>query len=495
MPDRAHAEVPLVAETDLKPGALRLPGILMQSVATIAPAFGIVLILQVVASYAGLTVPLAFVFITLILIFMAVALGDLARKLPAAGAFYTYASCALHPRAGFMTGWLYMIALPLAPGFLVAFFAETLDSVLQADFGVHIPWWATFLVVTAFVSIIVYRGIELSARNLLLFGGLEMLIMVALAIWALAQPGPGGFSLQPFDPSRSTSTHGLYLAVVFSLFAMIGWEEAAPLAEETENPHRNIPLAMIGSICLTGLLFVFCTWAVIVGFGTDHVSALANASNPPPALTIAQRYWGDAGTVVILLALLNSTIAVAISSCNAATRMMYGMGESGALPRWLGKVHPVLKTPVNAVITEIVLTFATALVFGFAMGPVNYFNTFGLMDTLGIGLVLTIVMAGVTAYFLREQREQFNFVKHLLLPLIGAAAMIWVIYNSIIPLPPAPVEWAIPAVAGWIIIGIAILIVRKLRGREDWLLAAVQAPEERPETPAELAERPNPLEF
>jgi amino acid transporter len=483
----------LVSQTELKPGALRLPAVVMQSVTLIAPAFSLVLVTQVVASFTGITVPLAFAVISLIFLLMAVALSELARSMPSAGAFYTYASRALHPRVGFMAGWLYLIAIPLATGWVLAIFGETLDGVLQDQFSVHIPWWVSFLVLSTIVAFIIYRGIELSAKNLVILGGIEILIMVVLAIWGLADPGPGGLNLSPFNPGDATSAHGLYLAVVFSLFAMIGWEEAAPLAEETENPHRNIPLAMIGSVALMGLLFVFCTWGIIVGFGTSHLNALINGSEAP-ALVIAHNYWGDVGTIIVLLALLNSSVAASIAGSSAATRLVYGMGRSNALPRWFGKVHPSLKTPVNSVRAQIALTFVTALAFGFAMGPEDYFNTFALADTLGVGLFFAIVMVGVPVFFLRQHRSEFNPIKHLVLPLFSAAAMLWVLYKSINPLPPSPVKWAVFGVVGWIVLGIGILFIRKATGQDDWLREAGLAPAERPETPAELAARPAPWE-
>jgi amino acid transporter len=466
-----------------------MPAIIMQSVTVMAPAFGIVLVTPVVASFTGITVPLAFLIITAIFLVMAFSLGELARDLPSAGAFYTYASRAIHPRVGFLTGWLFGIALPLATGWLLAIFGDTLDGVLKAEWDVHIPWWATLLVLASFISLVVYRGIEISAKNLIIFGGLEVLIMLALAIWALADPGKGGLNVQPFNPGNASSGHGLYLAVVFSLFALIGWEEAAPLAEESENPHRNIPRAMVGAVAAIGLLFVFCTWALIVGFGTDRISDLINGSEAP-AFVLAKDYWGDAGTVIVLLALFNSTVAACIACSNASTRMLYGMGRTGALPRGLSKVHPKYKTPVNAIYIQTAITFATALIFGFIMGPVDYFSTFALMDTLGVGLFFAIVMVGVPAYFLRERRSRFNPVKHLVLPIFSGAAMLWVLYKSINPLPPEPVKWAVPAVGGWIIIGIVILFVRHQTGDEDWQAEAGRAPAERPETVDEIAHRP-----
>jgi amino acid transporter len=485
-----HAtEEVLVAETQLAAGAMGLPAIFMQSVATIAPALGIVLGLQAVVGFTGVSAPLAFLIITVVLLAIAIPLAELARKLPSAGAFYTYASRALHPRAGFMAGWLFSLAYPLGPGFIIAFFGYSLNILLESRFSVHVPWWITFLVVASLVSFLVYRGIAVSAKTLVIFGSIEVAIIVALSFWALIHPGAGGFNFKSFNPADVPSVHGLYLAVVFSLFIVIGFEEAAPLAEETENPDRNIPIAMIGSVIVIGLFFVFCSWGLIVGYGTDRVTSLVNSAEAP-AFVVARSDWGAVGTVVVLLALLNSTIAASMASYNAATRLMFGMGRSGAFPRWLGEVHPRLKTPVNAIYLEIVLTFAGGLFFGFLLGPANYFATFGLFNGIAVGLFLTIVMVGVIVFFYREQRANFKIGRHLVLPILGSAAMLWLIYKTVNPLPPSPEKWGVPAAGAWILVGLAILFVRSRGKREDWQLTAGVAAHERPETTDELAHRP-----
>lgn len=481
-----HAAAEAPVQTELHAGALGLPAVIMQSVTTMAPAIGIVLILQFIASFTGVTAPFAFVIIGIILLVMAIALGELARNVSSASAFFTYASRAIHPRVGFITGWIFSIAYPLGPGFLIAFLALTVERTLDAQWNVFIPWWVTFVVVATLVSAVVYRGIALSAKSLILFGAIEMAIIFLLALWSLFEPGPGGVNLESFNPGNATSATGLYLAVVFSLFALIGWEEAAPLAEETDNPRRNIPLAMIISVIVVGVFFVFCAWGVLVGFGTDNIQGLID-SEEAPAFVLADRFWGDAGTVLILLALTNASIAAPIASYNAATRMWFGMGRQGALPRFLGKVHPRHKTPVNAIYLEIAVTFTTGLFFGFLMGPEDYFGTFGLINALSIALFLTIVMVGVTCYFWRFERRQFSVVRHGLLPAVGAVAMLWVLYKSIVPLPPAPIKWAIPAVVAWILLGLAVLMSKRRAGQEEWLLAADAPPQAGAATSGERA--------
>src|SRR5205823_9737556 len=108
-------------------------------------------------------------------------------------------------------------------------------------------------------------------RTLVVLGLLEVGIVVALAISGLVHPGSGGVNASPFRPSTSPSLHGLYLAVVFSIGSYSGWEAAAPLAEESRAARRAVPLAMVVSLVGMGVFMVFCSWGLLVGWGSKNL--------------------------------------------------------------------------------------------------------------------------------------------------------------------------------------------------------------------------------
>src|SRR5438477_10317745 len=109
------------AETELQGGALRLPPVLMQAITHIAPAAGVVVTIQFIASYAGLTSPIALIIAFLTTLTLGLSLTQLARHLPSAGAYYTYVSHPLHPRAGFLTRCVYFLYDPLHAAMPAAF--------------------------------------------------------------------------------------------------------------------------------------------------------------------------------------------------------------------------------------------------------------------------------------------------------------------------------------------------------------------------------------
>src|ERR1700712_3261150 len=109
-PGRTHTS--LVAETQLRPGALKLPALMMQAISHIAPAVGLVLTIQYITSIAGVASPFAYAVAVLIVVTLGISLTQLAKHLPSAAGYYTYIGRTVHPRAGFLTAWLYLLYDP-----------------------------------------------------------------------------------------------------------------------------------------------------------------------------------------------------------------------------------------------------------------------------------------------------------------------------------------------------------------------------------------------
>ena len=329
-----------------------------------------------------------------------------------------------------------------------------------------------------FAPVIAYmqiRGLKLSAKALVITGGLEMLIVLALAVSGFISPGPGGVTVSVFDPGKWLGFSSFALAVVFSVQGLTGWEAAAPLGEETTDPKRNVPLSVYLSIVIIGVYLVIVFWGVISGFGPNNVQDIIN-DKELPALDLARRLWG-AGWILILIAFLNSVIGNGLSTANVSTRMWYSMARSGSFPKALAKTHPVHKTPVNAILMQMVLSLCIGLIPGFWFGAdVSFFFVDGLILVLGVTVVYLMANLAVFMFYRGEHKDEFNVVLHLIFPLIGSAVLVYAVYASFFPtLPAAPYVYA-PLVDGvWLIIGIALLFYLKSRGQEDWLLKAGEA--------------------
>lgn len=448
----------------------------MQALTHIAPAVGMIAFIPMITGYSGVTSPLAYLVALVIILMLGVSLTQLAKYLPAAGGYFTYVSATLHPRLGFLSAWMFFIVELVAPGAGFGFGGFILQNTLKSEYGITFPWWAFLILASAAVFVLSYLGIKVTVRLAVILGSLEILIVTALAIFAASSPGPGGAGLQPFNPTASTSVNGFFLAVVFTIFAFAGFESVAPLAEETDHPRRVLPRAIMISIVVAGVFYVFTGWAFITGWGSNNAGAFAGSAENP-VFILARHHWGGAW-IIAFIALVNSIFAIGLAASNAATRVLFAMSRAGALPQFLSKVHPVHRTPVNAIYFQGALSIAFGLAVGFWLGPDILFFTVGLATTLALMLMYIAGNVGVFRFYLRHHRAEFSVIKHILFPLLSSLALIVVGYESLNPLPASPTYWGAVATAVWLVIGVLVLVALRTWGRERWLLEAANVYQE-----------------
>jgi amino acid transporter len=446
---------------------LRLPQVFMQSLGTIAPAASLIFTIQLMAQYAGVSTVLALIVGGVVMIMAAVSISDLARRVPSSAGYYAYVTEAIGPRWGLGTAWMeliYMVAAALNAGFI----SEIIEGQLKSNYSFNLPWQVTFVVIIIATRFLVWRGVKLTGKALVILGSIELSVLLILGLWGFADPGHGGVQV-----GNALSTHvpkggDFALAVVFAIFFYAGWEGAAPVAEETQNPRRNVPIAMIGSLVLLLVVFVISVWGTMVGWGTDRLASFASAA-ALPNFTLVHHWWHGAW-IILLLVLLNSVVCFALCGTLVATRMMYGMSRVGVMPSWLNSVDSRYGTPHRAIAAELVMALVVGLVMGTIFGPPEAFFIYGLAATLLYIAVYIIGNAGVMMFFLRKARQDFNIFKHAIFPIVSAAGLVYVFYKTISPFPAYPVGAGIWWALGWAVVGVILALAFGNRARGKSLL-------------------------
>ena len=227
------------------------------------------------------------------------------------------------------------------------------------------------------------------------------------------------------------------------------------------NPRRNIPIALLGSVALTGLWFIFALYAVVVGFGPSHMADLAK--DAVPLDTLARRYLGDSYAVFVDIAALMANVAVLIAIHNANFRIFYAMGREGVLPKWLGKTHEVHRTPYRAIIGFSVFSAVLTLVTGLMWGPQAAFGNNGYFSSLGILPIFIVVNILLITFMWQRYRSEFSWWRHGLLPAAGAMVFVVALYKSVVPLPAAPLDVMPLAIVIWVVIGLVVMLVIRSR--------------------------------
>jgi amino acid transporter len=446
---------------------LGLPQVFMQSLGTIAPAASLLFTIQLMAQYAGIATSLALVIGGAIMVMAAVALSDLARRVPSAAGYYAYVTESLGPRWGLGTAWMeliYMVAAALNAGFI----SEVIQSQLKANYSFNLPWQVLFVLIIVTTRFLVWRGVKLTGKALIILGSIELAVLLILGIWGFANPGHGGVQVGNAFSTSVPKGGDFALAVVFAIFFYAGWEGAGPVAEETENPRRNIPIAMIGSLLLLLVVFVISVWGTFVGWGTAHLDTFVSSSTLPNFVLVHQ--WWHGAWIILLLVLLNSVVCFALCGTLVATRMLYGMSRVGVMPAWLNSVDDKYGTPHRAIAAELVIALVVGLVMGQIFGPQEAFFIYGLAATLLYIGVYIVGNGAVLLFFRRKAPQDFNVIRHVVFPLVSAAGLIYVFYKTVNPFPAYPVGAGIWWALGWAIFGVGLALVVGNRARGKSLL-------------------------
>jgi amino acid transporter len=462
-------------ETSLKPNAVGFPGVLMQSVVAMSPALATLVTVQFTVFNAGVAAPLAYFGAFLVVLMLGTVLAQFAKRISSAGTYYTFVSRSIGGRAGFIVSWVYLLFYPIVIAQTGAYMGVTLQNILKSEYGITFHWWYYMLALIAIVSYTGFRGIELSVKVILVLGILEICIMGALGAWGFAHPGAGGINFKWLNPGNAPTPHAFFLGIVFSIFALAGWDASAPIAEESRDPRRYVPRGVICSILFLGVFVILLCWGQLTGWGTDHVASFA--SSPIfPGLVLAKRYWGGLWWIV-LVAAAYSALALSIACQNTASRIFYAMGRTEVLPRWLAHTHPKYRTPDHANLLQTGINIAVGLGLSAAIGATNVLNVTGTMFTFAVIPVYILANIGVFRLYRRKYRGEFRILYHAVFPVVSTVALIVVAYESLNPPPAYPVWLAAPAVLCMLAVGAVILVVMRLKGREEWIARAGQATE------------------
>jgi amino acid transporter len=235
------------------------------------------------------------------------------------------------------------------------------------------------------------------------------------------------------------------------------------VAEETRNPRRNLPIALIGSVVLTGLWFTFAMYSIIVGYGTKHVSQIASAS--APLHDLAQRYIAGWYANLVDLAAVSAIIAVLLAIHTANFRVLYALGRDGVLPKALGRTHPKHQTPHVAIIVYSIFTLVIGLAAGAGWGPLASFGDLGYLSSLAILPVYIGANVALPFFIYRRYPNEFSVVVHVVFPAVSSAIFLIAIWLSIHPYPTSAPENIFPwLLLGFIIAAVAVALVLRRRG-------------------------------
>lgn len=375
------------------------------------------------------------------MILTAVSYGRLASVYPSAGSAYTYVSRGIHPLLGFVAGWAMLLDYIVIPLFCVLYGTLSLERSL--------PWMPLPLGAALFagcITLLNLHGIKATARTnelllafmFLVLGG--FIVMAIHYIWI--HSGPSGLvSTRPFYNPATFNLREIANATSFAALTYLGFDAVTTLAEEVENPRRNVLLASVGVCLFTGVfggLLVYLGQLVWPDYMTFHNIDTA-------FIDVTGRVGGFYLLQATAIMLVVANIGAGFTAQVGAARLLFGMGRENVIPRRIfGRLHPRHNTPDLNVILIGILAFLGTLCMSYELtAEILNFGAF-----LGF---MCVNLACFWQFWMRTRERGFGrALIDLAMPLIGFlfCAIIWWGLAA-----PAKIAGSIWLAAGIVLIG------------------------------------------
>jgi APA family basic amino acid/polyamine antiporter len=378
-----------------------------------------------IADRAGPSVTLAFIVAGVGCAFAGLCYAEFASMIPVAGSAYTYSYATMGEFVAWIIGWDLVLEYAVGAATVAIAWSEYLNRMLEW-FGMRIPYeWShspfevmaetgtrgmmniPAVIILGILTAVLIRGTKESA----LLNGIIVIVKVSIVLlvigigWGYINPA----NHTPMIPAPTTyvtpegvahnygGIMGILGAAGVVFFAFIGFDAVSTAAQEAENPKRDMPIGILGSLVVCTILYVLFSY-VLSGVATvEDFRSTGREASVAFAISkyMAGYEWLSRAVTVAILAGFSSVILVMLLG---QSRVFYSMSHDGLVPAVFSEVHPVYRTPYKSNL----LFFAFTAVFGaFIPGDIV-----GEMTSIGTLFAFILVCAGV--WIMRSKRPDLE---------------------------------------------------------------------------------------
>jgi putrescine importer len=373
-------------------------------------------------------------FVTIILIALfamlitAVSYGRMATLYPTAGSAYTYVGKGLNPHLGFLAGWAMILDYLLQPLINTVWISTALHERAAYFHIPQIPFVIWALIIAGIMTALNLAGVKASATaNKVLLAVMSVVvvyfIVVAVRFLYAGQGWAGLFSVQPLYDAKTFNSHKILTATSFAALTYIGFDGVTTLAEDVENPKRNVLLAVV----LTCLFAGVCS-GIEAYLGARVWPDWRSFSNLETAfMDICTRAGGLILSWSMAVVLIVAAFGSGLTGTLGAARLLFGMGRDGVLPKkFFGQLTPGTSTPTNNILLIGGLSFIGSVMLNYIGSAYEHAG-----ELLNFGAFLAFMGVNFACFWQftmrRQQGAPKNFVRDALLPVLGFlfCGLIW----------------------------------------------------------------------
>jgi amino acid transporter len=377
---------------------------------------------------------------TVAMLFTAASYARMSVHYPVAGSSYTYVRRALDSRLGFLVGWVILLDYLFLPLVIWLIGAAYLTNAFPS-----VPTWVwivLFIVITTALNIV---GLKVADKANFVLMAMQFLVLGLFVLFALvymvSEHGGGSLlSTNPFTGQGGFSAIASGAAI--AAYSFLGFDAVSTLTEDTKDPQRNIPRAILLVALVGGVVFVTVAYALTL---VEPGSTFANADSL--AADTAETIGGSLFAAVFIAGLIIGQFTSGLAAQASVSRLLFAMGRDGVLPRgFFGRLSDRFRTPTfNIVLCGLIGLGALFLDVATSTSFINF----------GAFTAFTLVNVAVIAYFLRNRRTtagpSLNPVLYVVVPLIGALVDVYLLTKL--------ESTALVLGASWLTIGVVYLLV------------------------------------
>ncbi|NWE14487.1 APC family permease [Pseudomonas yamanorum] len=391
-------------------GSVVLFGIAYMTPIIVLGTFGIL-----AQSTAGM-VPAAYLAALVAMFFTAMSYGRMASAFPVAGSAYSYVRKAISPKLGFIAGWAVLLDYLFLPMAIWLIGAAYLHSAFPS-----VPQWVWVLAFIGVTSVINIIGLKLANGINALLMLVQFLVLVAFV--ALCIHYIGGDASKPLWTITPFFNGQMQMPLIMSgaaiaCYSFLGFDAVSTLTEETRDPRRTIPRAIMLITLIGGLIFVGVSYFVQIAHPSFEFTDVDSA-----AYEIARNIGGDLFVSIFLIGLIVGQFASGLSAQASGSRLLFAMGRDGVLPKsFFGTLHARFGTPVNSILLcAVVALLALKLDVTTSTSFINF----------GAFLAFSLVNLSVIFHYWigAKQRGLRELVLFLVFPAIGLLADVWLMVS------------------------------------------------------------------
>ena len=454
----------------LRRGSLSLWEAVGISIALMAPSMAANINPQGTVGLVGRAVPLAFVFATVGVLLVSYTFVRLCQIYNHAGSVFGFVGATLGPRVGVVAGWslmgtytFYACVTSAAAGIFSTTFLDEIGI-----WNNH-PLWSEFLF--AFIALagafaVAVFPAHTATRLLLSIEGITVLLIIVVATVVLIKvisgdtPGDQTFTLKVFSPPAGTGVGDIFKGAVFGFLSFAGFEAAATLGEETREPRRAIPRAILGTAIFGGIYFVYVTAVEMMGFGTDAKGVAAFGASGSLLGDLGSTYMTSSIGDIITLGTAVSAFGCTLACVVGGSRILYTLSRDGLGTSALGNVRSESGSPVRAL--AVVTAVAALIVLGcrifFTSSVFDVFLWSGVIGTLILLVAYVLATLGAVRMLWFRDRPRVPLWQ-IVIPSAALAVLLATLYYNVDPDAAKATRWNYYTAGIWVLAGVVLVLV------------------------------------